>query len=241
MATFNPYQYEDLLARSADAYATTKYRILLDQLAGRERLSVLNAGCGSGELSLMLARAGHEVLGFDPEPQYVELARQNPLARALPHCSFAVSSIEDFTASAPYDCVLATDVLEHIEDDHAAFAKLASLVRPGGLILVTVPAGPWLFGYHDESLGHYRRYTRTTLRRLVADHCRVEMIRYFGFVLIPVCFLYSKVLRRPYPVAESSDPSRRPLTARVLGAMLEADRRLPLPLGTSLILRGVRT
>ena len=46
-------------------------------------------------------------------------------------------------------------------------------------MLVTVPAGPWLFGYHDEQLGHYRRYTKGTLRRL-AGTLRGRALRYFG-------------------------------------------------------------
>ena len=89
-------------------------------------------------------------------------------------------------------------MLEHIADDRAAFAGLVGLVRPGGLVLLTVPAGPWLFGYHDEQLGHFRRYTRSSLRRLVAGACTVDALRYFGFSLVPVCYLYSKLLRRPY-------------------------------------------
>ena len=67
------------------------------------------------------------------------------------------SSIEDFQTDRPFDCVVSTDVLEHIEDDRAAFQKLVDLVAPGGLVIITVPAGQWLFGYHDEQIGHFRR------------------------------------------------------------------------------------
>src|SRR5207245_11489208 len=53
----------------------------------------------------------------------------------------------------------------------------SSLVRPGGLVLLALPAVPWLFGYHDELLGHYRRYSKRTLRALVSEHCDVEALR----------------------------------------------------------------
>jgi SAM-dependent methyltransferase len=240
VSTFNPAQYDDLRDRSQDLYAQTKYEILLSYLAGCRGLRVLNAGCGSGELCLMLAAHGHRVLGIDPEPAYVDLALSN--ARACPDldCSFEVCSIEAYEGKASFDCVIATDVLEHIEDDGAAFAKLVSLVPPGGIVLITVPAGPWLFGYHDEQLGHFRRYSRGALRALVEGACAVEELRYFGYSLIPVCYLYSKLLRRPYPVAEAGDSARRPLGARALRALLSLDRRLPLPLGTSLLLKAVR-
>ncbi len=236
--TANPYQYQDLLIRSKDLYANTKYEILLRHLDGLKDLFILNAGCGSGELSLQLAAAGHSVLGIDPSADYIRLARSNADEAGSDNCSFLVSSIEEFDSATAFDCVVATDVLEHIEDDAAALARLVRLVKPDGLLLITVPAGRWLFGYHDETLGHYRRYSRGQLHRLVSPHCRVESLRYFGFSLIPVCYLYSKVLRKPYPVGESGDSAKNPVVAFTLREMLRLDRLLPMPLGTSLILKA---
>jgi SAM-dependent methyltransferase len=236
----NPYQYDDLLVRSNDLYANTKYQILLGHLEGEHALSILNAGCGSGELSFQLAVAGHRVLGIDPTPDYIDLARLNAESAGIDNCSFHVSSIEEFTSDETFDCVVATDVLEHIADDYAAFEKLVQLVNPGGILLITVPAGPWLYGFHDESLGHYRRYSRGQLARLVSEFCRIEALRYFGFSLIPICYLYSKVLRKPYPVGESGDSSKNPVVAFALRSLLQLDRLLPLPLGTSLILKARR-
>ncbi|HWG43474.1 MAG TPA: class I SAM-dependent methyltransferase [Gemmataceae bacterium] len=234
----NPYQYDDLLVRSQDLYANTKYQILHRHLKGQKNLHILNAGCGSGELSLQLAAAGHRVLGIDPSPDYIHLARLNAEQTGVENCSFVVSSIEDFDADETFDCVVATDVLEHIDDDVTAFEKLVRLVKPDGIILITVPAGQWLFGFHDEALGHYRRYSRGQLRKLVSPLCRIEALRYFGFSLIPVCYLYSKLLRKPYPVGESGDSKKNPVVALTLRSMLGLDRLVPLPLGTSLILKA---
>jgi SAM-dependent methyltransferase len=239
-ASRNPYQYDDLLVRSNDLYANTKYQILLRHLEDARELSVLNAGCGSGELSLLLDAAGHRVVGIDPSPDYVNLARLNAEAAGTDNCTFLVSSIEDFDSDEQFDCVVATDVLEHVADDRAAFEKLVRLVKPGGIVLITVPAGQWLYGFHDEELGHYRRYSRWQLARLVAPYCRIEKLRYFGFSLIPVCYLYSKLLRKPYPVGASGDSSKNPLVAFTLRSLLQVDRALPMPLGTSLILKAVR-
>jgi 2-polyprenyl-3-methyl-5-hydroxy-6-metoxy-1,4-benzoquinol methylase len=240
MNTFNQAQYDDLAVKSQDLYANTKYDILEGYLAGRHGLRILNAGCGSGELSLRLAARGHTVVGIDVEPAYIDLARKNARACGAAGCTFRVSSIEHYAGPGGFDCAVSTDVLEHIADDQAAFARLVHLVKPGGLVLVTVPAGPWLFGYHDEQLGHYRRYTKRTLRALVGEHCDVEAIRYFGFSLIPVCLIFSKWLRRPYPVAAAGDNKQRPLAAWVLRNLLRLDRLVPLPLGTSLLLKAVR-
>jgi SAM-dependent methyltransferase len=238
MTTFNEYQYADLQERSADQYANTKYDIILDYLKGAGRLEILNAGCGSGELSLRLGAKGHRVVGIDPEAQYIDLAVRNARECNDRNCRFAVSSIEAYDEPVQYDCAIATDVLEHIADDRTALSRLVQLVRPGGLVILTVPAGQWLFGYHDEQLGHFRRYSTASLRRLVNEFCEVDKIRYFGFSLIPICLLYSKWLRKPYPVAQAGDTEGNPMVARILNRLLKIDRRLPMPLGTSVIFKG---
>jgi 2-polyprenyl-3-methyl-5-hydroxy-6-metoxy-1,4-benzoquinol methylase len=236
--TFNQSQYEDFLVKSEDVYAKTKYEILLEWLSGRGRLKILNAGCGSGELSLLLASRGHEVVGIDPGEEYIQLARERAGDR-VPNCKFVVSSIEDYRWASDFDAVISTDVLEHIEGDKNAFNCLANLVRPGGHILITVPAGQWLFGYHDEQLGHYRRYSATTARHMVSETCRVQRVRYFGTTLIPVCLLYSQWLRKPYPVAEVGG-NKRSLVSRILNTLLTLEKRIHFPLGTSLLLCAER-
>lgn len=241
MNQFNASQYRDLLARSRDLYAHTKYRVLLDWLVSEAKpLRILNAGCGSGELSFLLAEAGHEVLGVDASRVYIELAKLKKTQLALPRCTFEVCSIEDLCVSQPYDCVIAADVIEHIQDDARVVEKLVACVRPGGLLMLTVPAGQWLFGFHDESLGHFRRYSIRSLLDKVGGAVKVGRVRYFGFTMIPICLLYSKLLRRPYPFADSGDSQNCPLTRAILHAMLQTDRRLPLPLGTSILLMGTK-
>ncbi len=71
--------------------------------------------------------------------------------------------------SGVFDLVVAADVLEHIEDDHAAAREIARILRPAAHALVTVPAYPSLFSSHDEALGHFRRYTRRTLREVLGS------------------------------------------------------------------------
>jgi SAM-dependent methyltransferase len=237
--TFNQYQFDDLLTRSQDQYANAKYRVILGYLRGSRPLRILNGGCGSGELSLLLAAAGHQVVGIDPASEYIDVARRNAAAAGIAGCTFDVSTIEEFAAGETFDCVVATDVLEHIEDDRRAIRRLTQLVAPGGRVILTVPAGQWLFGFHDEALGHFRRYSKSTLRRLAEPVVDIRHMRYFGFTLIPVCLLYSRWLRRPYPVAEAGDVNRSPVSARVLQSVLRLDAGMPMPVGTSLILEGV--
>ncbi|MBX3251364.1 MAG: class I SAM-dependent methyltransferase [Myxococcales bacterium] len=67
----------------------------------------------------------------------------------------------------PFDLVTALDVLEHVEDDGPFLAELFARIRPGGTLLISVPAWPMLYGPHDGSLAHYRRYRPADARRLV--------------------------------------------------------------------------
>lgn len=242
MENFNQYQYDDFKNREADVYATAKYKIILGYLAGKQKLSILNAGCGSGELSFLLAAAGHTVVGIDPGAEYVALAEKHAPESLRNRCSFQISSIENFTSQQKFDCVIATDVLEHIEDDGTATAKLRDLAVPGGDIIITVPALPWLFGQHDELLGHFRRYTKASLSRLIsgAGGITFKKLRYFGFTLIPVCYFYSKVWRKPYPVMPPGKGLSLSIRQFILGSMLVFDRFIPMPLGTSLIFWGTK-
>ena len=240
MNGFNKYQYEDMVVRRDDPYANAKYQIILGYLKHEKSLKILNAGCGSGELSFLLARAGHEVLGIDPAREYIDLAKKLVPKKLLNFCDFQISSIENFQTSEKFDAVIATDVLEHIKDDEAAARRLADFVRPGGHFIVTVPAMQSLYGFHDEELGHFRRYGAGQLKKIInkTNLISIKKIRYFGFTLIPVCVLYSRILRRSYPVAA---PGRSgTLRAVLLKMLLTLDRNLPMPLGTSLILFGRR-
>ncbi|KKT57884.1 MAG: hypothetical protein UW81_C0004G0057 [Candidatus Giovannonibacteria bacterium GW2011_GWC2_44_9] len=236
----NRYQYKDLLVRHIDPYANAKYQIILDFLKRKKSLKILNAGCGSGDFSFLLARAGHKVLGIDPAPEYIDLAKKLMPKEFTTSCSFQRGSIEDFPLGERFDCVIAHDVLEHIKDDQEAANKLANLVRPEGSLILTVPAMQSLFGFHDNELGHFRRYSRDQLKKLInkTNLIKIEKIRYFGFTLIPVCVLFSKILRKPYPI--NSATAGKTFRGRVLNLLLKIDKFLPMPFGTSLILFGRR-
>lgn len=239
METFNPYQYKDLESRPGDPYASAKYGIILRALQGKKSLRILNAGCGAGDVSFLLAKAGHRVMGVDPEPSYIALAeKRRALHPSGSACEFIVRSIEEMPLSERFDCVIATDVIEHIDDDARAARHLASLLLPGGMLVITVPAMQWLFGAHDVELGHFRRYTKSSLRRLLAGTGLVslESDRYFGWTLVPVCFLYSRLLRRPYPAVAADAPGgSASFVSRVARAVLSIDARTPSALGTSII------
>jgi SAM-dependent methyltransferase len=91
-----------------------------------------------------------------------------------------------FTLDRRYDVICALDVVEHLEHDAEALRWIAALLRPGGLLILTVPAYQWLFSDHDRALGHYRRYTRARLVGALPAGMRVLTAAYFMHFAFPL-------------------------------------------------------
>src|ERR1700691_1543679 len=118
---------------------------------------ILDAGCGSGRNMVDLARHG-TVTGVELSETSVELARARGVGEVL------AGSVMDMPFDdATFDLAVSLDVIEHLEDDVGALHELRRVTKPGGALLVTVPAYQWLWSGHDEINHHHRRYNRRTL------------------------------------------------------------------------------
>jgi SAM-dependent methyltransferase len=227
------YLDTDLLIKKYDLYAQTKYQLIVDKLP-QQRLDILVVGCGTGELATLLASHNHHVVGIDPNKRYITKARQLAKRDHLQNCTFIQSSIEKFSSSSRFDVVIATDVLEHITDDQKAIIKMSQLCRKQ--LLITVPALFWLFGYHDLSLGHFRRYSKNILQHLGKKAGGRVYIRYFGITLIPIAFVFSKILHRPYPIVQFGKPKKPFWRFYLLSLLLHIEKKISPPFGTSLLM-----
>jgi SAM-dependent methyltransferase len=143
--------------------------------------TILDAGTGWGTTFLALEARGYAVTGLDVSPR--ALARLAKPGRTLVEADLTKDVTPDLP---PFDAVLALDVIEHLDDDRAAVARLASLLRPGGTLILSVPALPDLFSEFDTLQGHRRRYLPETLRQ-ACDVPGLELERTFwwGSWLIP--------------------------------------------------------
>jgi SAM-dependent methyltransferase len=194
---------------------------------------ILEVGCGTGHNLKMLESFG--------SADGIEIDAQ---ARAV-----AEKRLERKIAAAPlpelpgvergvYDLVAALDVVEHVDDDEATVAALASCLRPGGKLLVTVPAHQWMWSAHDELNHHKRRYSKPALKKLIEESpLRLDSLGYFNSLLFPLAVaarLASKV--RGGGTGEESLPPK-PVNY-VFERAFAAERRLigtvPLPPGLSL-------
>jgi SAM-dependent methyltransferase len=193
------------------------------------RARILDAGCGSGRNMVELARHG-TVTGIEVSETSVCLARARGVGDVI-----AGSVLDMPFAADGFDLAVTLDVIEHLEDDLGALRELRRTVAPGGSLLVTVPAYPWLWSGHDEINHHYRRYTRRSLQR-VAEQAGWEQVRttYFNSLLLPAAIILRVLDRLSRKTTESS------LDLWVPPAPLNWLLERPLGLEAALITRGGR-
>jgi len=208
-------------------------QVLRGSLPPAQPIRVADIGCGAGTMLSVLQAYG-PVTAVDVSPLAVRLAS----LRGYAHVVFgSVTSLP--LASRSYGLVAVLDVLEHVDDDACAVRECARVLVRGGMLVVTVPAGPGRFGVHDVALGHRRRHDGQGLRRLVEGAgLSVERMSHFNLMLLFPAVLY-RMLHRTGKHA-SADPLvlPGPLNAVAYSLLLgEAAllRRMCLPAGVSLV------
>lgn len=140
---------------------------------------VLELGCGAGALAYELSHEGFDCTAVEHSPAAAAIAAE--LNRGSNAAKIRTKA-EDWDAA--FDYLVALEVLEHIEDDHAALMRWRQWLRPGGLMLLSVPAHPERWNATDEWAGHVRRYGRQQLRDVVEGAgMRVEKLECYGFPL----------------------------------------------------------
>ena len=122
--------------------------------------SVLDHGAGAGTFALPLARDGMHVLCMEPDRN---------LRTSLEQAGLDVVDRLEVVGAGSIDYAYTLNVLEHIDDDAAALRQLHRCLRPGGRLLVYVPAFPLLYSQMDKHVGHFRRYRRKALVELLAS------------------------------------------------------------------------
>jgi SAM-dependent methyltransferase len=202
-------------------------RATLDRLPLAPAPRLLDAGCGSGRTLDELARYGR-VSGVDLSSDAVACARGRG------HEDVRVARVEELPfADATFDVVTCLDVIEHTPDDGATLAELRRVTRPGGLLVVTVPAYQALWSWHDEVNLHFRRYDSASLRAVAsaAGWAVVGDTHFNSLLLAPAAAV--RLAQRHRGAHVRSDLE---LTPPVLNGILE----LPMRFESRLVAAGVR-
>ena len=153
---------------------------------------IVEIGCGSGGDLAVLADYG-EVVAVERSRILADRARRRGVAAEVIECDFF-----DLALDTEPDLYCLFDVLEHVEDDHGFVRRVADHTSPGQLLLVSVPAAPFLYSRHDELLHHFRRYTRRGLEEVLEQNgfavCRSRYFLFSVFPLVAVARLQEKLL-----------------------------------------------
>jgi SAM-dependent methyltransferase len=154
-------------------------------------LRLLDVGCGTGAMLAHLGRRARAI-GVDRSLRALAYCRH----RGLTALACAEGDRLPF-APGSFDAVLLLDALEHFVDEAALLGSVRPLLRPGGSLLVSVPAYQFMWSAHDEALHHVRRYTRPTLRRVLErSGFAVQRLTYTNVAALPPAFLARAVLAR---------------------------------------------
>jgi SAM-dependent methyltransferase len=170
---------------------------------------VLEVGSGIGNISSCLLDAGFTAHLSDVRPRYCRRLRSafgtHPGCLGVHHLDLVHPDFEH--AYAPllgrFGTVFALNVIEHIAADRRAVANCRRLLRPGGNLIVLVPAWSWLYNRLDRELGHFRRYNRRTLEQVLAEAGSLDVVRTFSFNLAGTLgwFVSGTLLRNRTPPA----------------------------------------
>lgn len=228
-----------------DWWFVARRRIVLELIASHlprsgEKLHLLDAGCGTGITLEHLQRFG-TVLGVDNELVALNFCRSRD-ARKLTCAPLEALPYRDDS----FDVVTCLDVIEHIEDDRQAVAELARVLRPGGLLVLTVPAFDVFWSDHDVINHHKRRYRRHRIRELLGDGFEINLLSYYNAHLFPIAFVVRMLKRLEmavYPAAvrdvEAENTylprSVNSLFAKIFSSEIFWLRRGSLPIGLSIV------
>ncbi len=178
-------------------------RWMYDAIAPHCKGEILEIGGGIGNISRQFLSSGQKLTVTELQEEYCEIVRLKlsgyPGLKEVVKMDIADPEFDKKFAPffGRFDTVFALNVVEHIEDRNLALLNCKKLLKPGGNIVILVPAFLSLFNQFDHSLGHYLRFTKTTLLQLLEETgYKVEYQRYFNFMGILGWWFTGSVLKR---------------------------------------------
>lgn len=198
--------------------------------------TILDIGCGTGAMSKRLTRWGR-VVSADFSPLALQFSRRRGLENLVTADAMHLPFSEGH-----FDALVAMDMLEHLPDDKAALAEFYRVLKPGGVVLATVPAYPHLWSEHDVALMHHRRYMRPELRsRFTEAGFHLDKVSHTMTALYPLVALQRRLnARKPH----SDNPQATmplfpaPINAALKGLVTVENamaRRVDFPFGVTLL------
>ncbi len=218
----------DILDNTYSEWLSEKTNLLSSLLEGKK---IIEVGCGSG-LLLQYLHKELDLTGADFSQGNLDKAQEKN-----PHVKFFKADLNDKNSwkeyANSYDSVLCSEVVEHIKDDKTALEILFSLLKPNGVLVLTVPAFKLLLSEFDIKEGHYRRYSKKEISLLVEQTgFTIEESRYwnvFGFI---GWLFFIKILNLNLKRSSNS------LFASIMGKFLKIEHKIKFPFGQTVIIKA---
>lgn len=195
---------------------------------------ILEVGCGTGHNLAMLGQFGR-----------LDACELDDTARALAsqRLGRAVQNVKlpDLSRFKPasYDMIGLLDVLEHVPNDAAAVAAIRGLLKPGGALLLTVPANKWMWSAHDVAHHHFRRYSKAELTDLFKKAgYEIQLLSFFNSLLFPLVAaarIVGKLAGQDKADDDMPSPAVNGILKKVFGLEAGLIGRVSMPFGVSLI------
>jgi 2-polyprenyl-3-methyl-5-hydroxy-6-metoxy-1,4-benzoquinol methylase len=199
---------------------------LIDQFKENLKGTILEVGCGIGNFSGELVKFG-KVYAIDVNKKY--LTRFNN-----PQIRVGFGDIEKekyFFNKTKFDCIVCINVLEHIKNDNQALENMYNLLKPGGSLVLLVPAHKLLYGEIDRAISHYRRYEKLDLQKLIIkNNFKIRQLKRLNFLGGLGWFVSGRILKN-----KTVDKNKIFIFNLLAPFFMKIEKFIEPPLGTSLL------
>jgi len=180
-------------AKNWKAYWTSKIAPLLGN-------SILEVGAGVGSNFSLLWNEQHSWTAVEPDPaQCTKISEIFDAIDTSNSLKIVTGTLQDVPEQENFDSIIYIDVLEHIEDDALELSNAYKHLNQGGLVVVLSPAHQFLFSPFDKSVGHFRRYNKKTLKKLLPIGANIKQLYYLDSVGCIASWCNSKILKSGMP------------------------------------------
>jgi len=162
--------------------------------------NILEVGAGLGSNTHLLCHGYHEKwVSLEPDYKLFKSLQMSIDFYGLSNCITHNGTIDSLDKKERFDAILYIDVLEHIENDQAEVITASNYLKDGGHLLILAPAHQWLFTPFDQAIGHYRRYNKTMLKRIIPKEIEIEKLFYLDCIGMMASLVNKLLLKQSQP------------------------------------------
>jgi len=191
--------------------------------------TILDAGCGHGSFTKSLTDYG-VVTAIDTDSHCIKKTKKLVGLQA----KVGYGNIEEnsyfFGKAKRFDSIVCINVIEHIQNDTKTVKNLISLLKPKGHLIILAPSHPFLHGSIDTAIGHYRRYTKSSISSLFSNHMSIRFMRRINFFGAIGWFVSGKLLHTQHVSSRSLK-----IFNTLAPVILRAEDIIEPPIGTSIL------